>query len=460
MNLKNVEHVEGTKDNNMREVKIFNSLTNKVETLTPIKPGEVSIYCCGPTVYGDAHIGNVRPPIVFDTVRRFLEYIGYNVKLVSNFTDVDDKIIKKAISEGVSESVITERYIKAYKDVISELNIKPHYKNPRVTEYMDQIISYIADLEKVGAAYNDGGDVFFRINAIENYGELSNIKKDDLVVGARIEENSKKESPLDFALWKKTIDGIKWNSPWGEGRPGWHTECCVMINSIFGGKIDIHGGGFDLKFPHHENEIAQAKAHDHNKIANIWMHNGFINFGEEKMSKSLGNVVLAKDALAKFGGNALRLLILSTHYRAPVSFTDETISAASIEFEKMRKAYTQLAVKLQLEHVDLSKGKADMDKFLEAMSDDFNTSNALTEVFAKIKEANQELRKNPIDKDKLLNIFRTLTDMFEVLGLNIKYPLLNNELENLYNEYLSLKKDKRFEESDKIRNILIEKGIL
>ena len=242
------------------EIKLFNSLTNQVEVFKPIKPGKVSMYCCGPTVYGDAHVGNIRPVIVFDTLRRFFERVGYEVESVSNFTDVDDKIIKKAVEENVSETVITDHYIKAYKDVLKSINVEPHYKNPRVTEYMDSIINYIKDLIDEGAAYESNGDVFFRIASIKDYGELSNIKQDDLVVGARIEENTKKESPLDFVLWKKTDLGIKWDSPWGKGRPGWHTECCVMINSIFGGKIDIHGGGFDLKFPHHENEIAQAKA--------------------------------------------------------------------------------------------------------------------------------------------------------------------------------------------------------
>src|SRR5574344_941510 len=229
------------------EARFFNTLTNKADVLKPIRDGEVSIYCCGPTVYGDAHVGNARPPIVFDTLSRFLEYIGYDVKLVSNFTDVDDKIIKKALQEGVSESVITERYIAAYKEVLKDLHIKPHYKNPRVTEYMPQIINYINDLVNIGAAYVIDGDVFFRISFVKDYGELSKIKLDDLVVGARIEVNSKKESPLDFVIWKKTDVGIQWDSPWGKGRPGWHTECCVMINSIFKGKIDIHGGGFDLK---------------------------------------------------------------------------------------------------------------------------------------------------------------------------------------------------------------------
>ena len=444
----------------MMEIKLFNSLTNNIDTLKPIKEGEISIYCCGPTVYGDAHVGNVRPPIVFDTFRRFLEYVGYNVKYVSNFTDVDDKIINKAIQENVSESVITEKYIKAYKDVLKALHVKPHYENPRVTEYMNQIIKYIEDLVNEGAAYVIDGDVFFRISSVNNYGELSNIKKDDLVVGARIDENSKKESPLDFVLWKKTNQGIQWDSPWGKGRPGWHTECCVMINSIFKGMIDIHGGGFDLKFPHHENEIAQSKAHDHNKIANIWMHNGFVNFGNEKMSKSLGNVILAKDAIEKYGGNLVRLLILSTYYRAPVSFTDETISSTKNELEKIEKTYNQLAVKIQLMHGNLNDNNVDINEFLNALANDFNTSNALMCLFKEIKEANQLLRKNPIDLLSIEKSFGKISAMLSILGIEFGYPILTEELEKTYKLYLDLKAQKRFEESDKLRDELIKGHII
>lgn len=442
------------------EIKLFNSLTNKLEVFKPIKEGEVSIYCCGPTVYGDAHVGNIRPVIVFDTLRRFFEQVGYKVKLVSNFTDVDDKIIKKAIDEGVSESVITDRYIAAYKDVLSNLNVKPHFKNPRVTEYMNYIVSYISDLVNNGSAYNVDGDVFFRISSIKDYGELSNINVDDLVVGSRIEENTKKESPLDFVLWKNTDVGIKWDSPWGKGRPGWHTECCVMINSIFGGKIDIHGGGFDLKFPHHENEIAQAKAHDHNKIANIWMHNGFVNFGNEKMSKSLGNVVLAKDAIAKFGGNTTRFLILSAHYRAPVSFTDEVVTSTKNELEKIQKVYNQLAVKLQLNNRDLSYKSANVEKFLASLADDLNTSNAIADLFETVKAANVELRKNPANIEQLHEIWSSLNVMLDVLGIKFEYPHLTKELEEVYKQYLQLKAEKRFEESDKLRDILIKARII
>ena len=442
------------------EIKVFNSLTNNVETLKPLKEKEVSIYCCGPTVYGDAHVGNIRPVIVFDTLRRFLSFLGYDVKLVSNFTDVDDKIINKALQEGVSEQVITDRYIAAYKDVLSKLNVAPHYLNPRVTEYMPQIIQYIDELVKVGAAYEVDGDVFFRISSIKDYGELSKMKVDDLVVGARIEENSKKESPLDFTLWKKTDVGIQWDSPWGKGRPGWHTECCVMIDSIFGGQIDIHGGGFDLKFPHHENEIAQAKAHDHNKIANVWMHNGFVNFGDEKMSKSLGNVVLAKDAIAKYGGNVMRWLILSTHYRAPVSFTEETVQSCANELARIQKAYNQLAVAIQVERGDLNSKNVEVKDFVAAMADDLNTSNAIAAIFEKVKLANVELRKNPKNIQEIQGIFASLSAMLEVFGIKFETPVLTEELRKVYEEYLALKAEKRFEESDKLRDVLIKNNIL
>ena len=324
---------------------------------------------------------------------------------------------------------------------------------------MNDIIQYIADLEKVGAAYEKDGDVFFKVSSVPNYGVLSNVKTDDLVVGARIDENSKKESPLDFALWKKTNDGIKWDSPWGKGRPGWHTECCVMINSIFGGQIDIHGGGFDLKFPHHENEIAQEEAHDHRNIANIWMHNGFINLDNQKMSKSLGNVVLAKDLIEKFGGNLIRLLILSTHYRSPVNLTEDTITSSKNELMKIEKTYNMASVKMQLEGLKIKKD-VDITAFLNALADDLNTSNALAEVYKTIKDLNMLLRVNPIDKDKLCDTFSSLDAMLNILGIIIDAPKLTDELKNIYIEYLNLKKEKRFEESDKLRDVLIANKII
>ena len=444
------------------KVTFYNSLTNSLEEFKPVIPGKVSMYVCGPTVYNYPHIGNMRPVVVFDTLRRFLRYIGYDVTYVSNFTDVDDKIIKAALKEGKSEKELSEFYINEFLKVTKLIGSESPNITPKVTEYIPKIINYIDELVKLGAAYVVDGDVYFRVEKIKDYGALSGINVDDLKVGARVEENSKKESPLDFALWKKTEEGIKWDSPWGKGRPGWHTECCVMIDTIFPNQhIDIHGGGYDLKFPHHENEIAQSEAMHNSKIANYWMHNAFINFGNEKMSKSLGNVIYAKDMLEKYGGAVTRLVILNAHYRQPVNFTDETVNAAIQEVNKMQMAYKQMALKLQLNHIDLSKGQpVYIDKFLEAMADDLNTANALAELYNLIKESNQTIRTNNIDFEKLNNQFKTLTDMFNILGLNITYAKMTKEDYDLYDQYLASKAEKNFEKSDEIRKILMSKGIM
>ena len=369
------------------KITFYNSLTNSLEEFKTVKPNEVSMYVCGPTVYNYPHIGNMRPVVVFDTLRRFLRYVGYKVTYVSNFTDVDDKIIKAAQKEGKTEKELTEFYIQEFLRVTKALGSEKPDITPKVTEYIQKIIAYIDNLVKIGAAYVVDGDVYFRVPLIKDYGSLSGINPDDLVVGARIEENSKKESPLDFALWKTTDEGIKWDSPWGKGRPGWHTECCVMIDTIFPNQeIDIHGGGYDLKFPHHENEIAQTEATHHHKIAHYWMHNGFINFGNEKMSKSLGNVVYAKDMIEKYGGAVTRLVILNAHYRQPVNYTDETVNAAIQEVNKMQMAYKQMALQLQVNNINLDEGKpVYIEKFVESLADDLNTANALAELYNLIK---------------------------------------------------------------------------
>ena len=444
------------------KITFYNSLTNSLEEFKTVKPNEVSMYVCGPTVYNYPHIGNMRPVVVFDTLRRFLSYVGYKVTYVSNFTDVDDKIIKAAQKEGKTEKELTEFYIQEFLKVTKALGSDKPNITPKVTEYIPKIIEYIDNLVKIGAAYVVDGDVYFRVPLINDYGSLSGINPQDLVVGARIEENSKKESPLDFALWKTTDEGIKWDSPWGKGRPGWHTECCVMIDTIFPNQeIDIHGGGYDLKFPHHENEIAQTEATHHNKIAHYWMHNGFINFGNEKMSKSLGNVVYAKDMIEKYGGPVTRLVILNAHYRQPVNYTDETVNAAIQEVNKMQMAYKQMALQLQVNNINLDEGKpVYIEKFLESLADDLNTANALAELYNLIKEANQTIRSREIDFVKLNNQFKTLTDMFNVLGLNIEYVKLGDEERALYNDYLSAKQEKNFAKSDEIRQILINKGIM
>ena len=444
------------------KIVFYNSLTNSLEEFKPLREGEVSMYVCGPTVYNYPHIGNMRPVVVFDTLRRFLTYVGYKVTYVSNFTDVDDKIIKAAKEEGKTEKELTEFYIQEFLKVTNLIgSFKPNI-TPKVTEYIDKIIEYVHRLIDLGAAYEVDGDVYFRVSKIKDYGALSGINVEDLLVGARIEENTKKESPLDFALWKKTSEGINWDSPWGKGRPGWHTECCVMIDTIFPDHyIDIHGGGYDLKFPHHENEIAQAEAMHGNKIANYWMHNAFINFGNEKMSKSLGNVVYAKDLLEKYNGAVVRLVILNAHYRQPVNFTDETVNAAVQEVNKMNACYKQMALTLQVNGVDLEKGKPlYIDNFINAMADDLNTANAMMELYNLIKEANMTLRNKEIDLEKLNNQFKTMSDMFYVLGLNIPYVKLSDEDLKLYKEYIEAKKNKDFIKSDEIRTLLTEKGIM
>ena len=444
------------------EIKVYNSLSNKIEVFIPIKDGEVSMYVCGPTVYNYPHIGNMRPVVVFDVLRKFLTYVGYKVTYVSNFTDVDDKIIKEAKKENKTEKELTEFYIAQFKKATKEIGSDIPTITPKVTEYINKIIDYVDNLVKIGAAYVIDGDVYFRVNKIKDYGSLSGINIDDLIVGARIEENSQKESPLDFALWKKTNEGINWPSPWGNGRPGWHTECCVMIDTIFPNHyIDIHGGGYDLKFPHHENEIAQSEATHGNKIAKYWMHNAFINFGNEKMSKSLGNVIYAKDMIEKFGGAVTRLVILSAHYRQPVNFTDETVVAATQEVNKMKMVIKQLALKLQVNNVDLSKGKpSKIEGFLYALADDLNTSNALAELYNVIKLANQEIRNKDIDLNKLNDYFKTLNDMFMILGLDISYVSLNDNDRDVYQKYLEAKANKDFETSDKYRQLLIDREIM
>ena len=443
-------------------IKFYNSLSNSLEDFITQEDKKVSMYVCGPTVYNYPHIGNMRPVVVFDTLRRFLTYVGYDVTYVSNYTDVDDKVIKAAKQEGKSEKELTDFYIAEFEKTLKGIGSQVPNITPRVTEYMDKIIAYVDNLVKIGAAYVVNGDVYFRVEKIKDYGALSGINVDDLRVGARVEENTQKESPLDFALWKKTNEGIQWDSPWGKGRPGWHTECCVMIDTIFPKHyIDIHGGGYDLKFPHHENEIAQSEATHGNKIAKTWMHNAFINFGNEKMSKSLGNVVYAKDMIAQYGGPVTRLVILNAHYRQPVNFTEETVKEAQQEIQRMQMAYKQAALKLQANSVDLDKGKPlFIDKFLEALANDLNTANALAELYNLLKDINQQIRSRETDYDLLNNQFKTLTDMFYVLGLDIKFVKFDEEISSLYKYYLLSKENKDFAKSDEIRKVLIEKGVM
>lgn len=447
----------------MKDLKIFNSLSNTQETFKPLVEGKASIYCCGPTVYNDPHVGNFRPVVTFDVLRRLLIHLGYEVTFVSNYTDVDDKIINRAKELGISEKELTESVIAEYRRLVSEVGALQPDETPMPTVYMPQIIKYIEDLVEKGDAYEADGDVYLRVRNIPNYGELSGIAIEDLQSGARIAVESKKEDPLDFALWKKTTEGIKWPTKWSEGRPGWHSECCVMIDSIFraqNGYIDIHGGGFDLKFPHHENEIAQSKAHNGNKLARYWMHNGFININNEKMSKSLGNVILMKDVVKEYGGEAFRLMLLACHYRAPASFSVDTIKEAQTKFNQLTMSVRKSAVALQLAGIDIDALKpSNEDAFLDAMCDDLNTPNALAVLYEENKVLNQQLRTRPLNLEALGDSFAKVRTYCEVLGINVQVPHLSEEDKQLYKDYDEAKANKDFEKSDIIRKTLIEKGI-
>lgn len=444
-------------------MKLFNSMTNTIEDFHPIHEHRVNMYVCGPTVYNYPHIGNARPIIVFDTLQRTLEACGYEVKMVSNYTDVDDKIIKAAKEAGVSEKEIAEKFIRAYNADRSALGAKFPSAAPKVTETMDAIISFIQLLVDKGNAYAIDGDVYFRVNSVAHYGNLSNQQVEDLMVGARIDENSKKENPLDFTLWKKTEEGIRWESPWSIGRPGWHTECVVMIHDQFDGEhIDIHGGGMDLKFPHHENEIAQSRAAYEHPIANYWVHNGMVNIDGEKMSKSLGNVIWVKDMIAKIGGDVLRWLMLSAHYRGPLNINEEAIDTARKELEKVRLSMKQGYVKCSLADQDISEEYEEtlFSSFLDAMCDDLNTPNAFASVFETTKVLNTALRQREVDIQAVARLVKTLEKMMEVLGIPV-YPLaLTQEDKELYAKWNEAKKAKDFAAADELRVQLMEKGIL
>lgn len=442
-------------------MKLYNSKTNQIETFKPIKPNEVSMYVCGPTVYGEAHIGNARPIIVFDTLRRLFLALGYKVDFVSNYTDVDDKIIQKAINEAVDETVITKRYIEAYEAVRNSLNALPIEHNPKVTENIEGIVAFIQDLVNQGYAYDVNGNVYFRVEKANEYGEISKQRIEDLLVGARIEAESEKENPLDFTLWKKTDQGIQWDSPWGKGRPGWHTECVVMIHEHFHHMIDIHGGGMDLKFPHHENEVAQSRACLHHGLANVWMHNGMLNIDGEKMSKSLGNVMLAKDVIAQLGSSVVRWLMMSVDYRSPLNITDDVVETAKTEVNKALSALRQVEIKVQLSDLEIK----DMDHtpfydaFLEAMQDDLNTPNAMMRIFDVVKAININLRAREL-KDEIFAQYHDLKAMLKVLGIEHNYFNVSDELKEVYRKWNQAKNDKDFALADEYRKVLMEANVL
>lgn len=442
-------------------MRIYNSLTNKIEAFKPINDNEVSMYVCGPTVYNDPHIGNARPLIVFDMVYRAFLAMGYSVKYVSNYTDIDDKIIDKALEEGVLAKDISERYIEAYEKLSRDLNILSPQKI-KVTESMAEIIEFIVQLIADGYAYEVNGDVYFRVSKVDDYGKLSKQKIEDLVVGARIEENDLKENPLDFTLWKKTDKGITFESPWSDGRPGWHTECVVMINDSFNaGTIDIHGGGLDLKFPHHENELAQA--HTHNEaLANYWMHNGLINIDGKKMSKSSGQMILAKDMVKDLGYDVVRWMMLSTHYRAPLRLSDEYLESSQIELNKIYMALNQAYVSVILDNKDWSEdfNEESYQNYLEEFKDDFNTSNAYKVIFDSVKEINALLRKKEKDVQLINELSNSVVMMLDILGIKYKYKSISDEDKELYKEWKEAHLNKDYENADRLRNVLIEKGLI
>ena len=438
---------------------IYNSLTNKMEEFKPNEEGKVNMYVCGPTVYNFIHIGNARPVIFYDMMRRYLEFLGYDVTYASNITDVDDKIINKAIESKKTEKEIATFFENAYFDAVKKVGSNKPDLIPHATDYIDEMISFIDELIKQGYAYNVDGDVFFRVNKIKDYGILSNQVSDDLESGARISVNDKKENPLDFALWKKTNDGIKWDSPFGEGRPGWHTECVVMNHKLFGTGLDIHGGGMDLKFPHHENEIAQFEALYKTHLAKYWIHVGRLDFAGEKMSKSLGNVIYVKDLNTTKDAMILRCLILFSPYRSIINYTEDLVNQYAKEYEKWQRSYKQALYELQ--YKGISNDKLDdekLEQFKEYMNQDFNVQNVLTLINDIIKEMNVSLRNK--DYDSLATKLNTLSKILDVLGINLFIEKMDAETLEIYKNWNDARLAKDFAKADIYRNKLIEKNIL
>ncbi|AKG75095.1 cysteine--tRNA ligase [Salinicoccus halodurans] len=450
-------------------VRIFNSLTRQKEDFEPLEDGKVKMYVCGPTVYNYIHIGNARPAIAFDTVRRYLEYKGYTVNYVSNFTDVDDKLIKASIELKEEVPVIADRFIDAFFEDTGALNVKRATEHPRVMDHMDDIIKFIKVLVDKGHAYESDGDVYFKTRSFDEYGKLSHQSVDDLKVGARIESGEKKEDPLDFVLWKQAKEGeIKWDSPWGAGRPGWHIECSVMARRHLGDTIDIHAGGQDLTFPHHENEIAQSECMTDATFANYWMHNGYINIDNEKMSKSLGNFILVHDIIKEIDPNVLRFFMISVHYRNPINYNRELVEAAAAGLERIQSSYHQAK-----ERLETSVGSGDdglyrsiIDEKIAAferhMDDDFNTANAITVWHELATELNKYMRGATTDKE-VLEAFVDAFDMFsEVLGVRLvrEEILLDEEIEALIEERNTARANRDFARADEIRDSLKEQGIV
>lgn len=452
-------------------MKIYNTLTRKKEEFVPIKEGEVSIYVCGPTVYNFFHIGNARPFVVFDTLRKYMEYRGYKVKFVQNFTDVDDKIINRAREEGITAPEVSEKYITEYFKDAGALNVKPADVHPKVSEHMGDIIKFVKTLIEKGYAYEADGDVYFSTRKFDEYGKLSKQNIDELEAGARIAIGEVKEDPLDFALWKarKTEDEIAWNSPWGMGRPGWHIECSAMSKRHLGETIDIHAGGQDLQFPHHENEIAQSECCNGVPFARYWMHNGYITIDNVKMSKSLNNFFTVRDILEHYNGEVMRFFLLSGHYRSPINFCDALMEQAKNGLGRMENCKENLNYLMgvgadggmtEAEEAAFAGYEKYREAFITAMDDDLNTADAITAVFELVTAINTAI-KDGASKAFAKASMETLMEFANVLGLlqaELDIPVAP-EIQALVDERQAARKAKDFARADEIRDILKEKGV-
>ncbi|EOH94069.1 cysteine--tRNA ligase [Enterococcus villorum] len=455
-------------------IKIYNTLTREKEQFIPIKEGQVGMYVCGPTVYNYIHIGNARSTIAFDTIRRYFEYRGYQVNYVSNFTDVDDKIIRAANELGVTAPEVADRFIQAFEEDTKALNVEPATAHPRVMDHMTDIISFIQVLIEKGYGYEANGDVYYRTRKFKSYGQLSDQSIDELEVGASQrtgEEQNQKEDPLDFALWKKAKVGeISWDSPWGKGRPGWHIECSVMATKHLGETIDIHGGGQDLEFPHHENEIAQSEAKTGKKFANYWMHNGYVTIGEEdqKMSKSLGNFITVHEMIQTVDPQVLRFFMATTQYRRPIRYSETTMKEAATNLQRLKNTFENLKFRLDIAEEDLDTDAtflAELDqmkqRFIEEMDDDFNAANGITVVYELAKWLNTYLENTTVSRTVLTKGEELFTQWLSIFGILFTADeLLDEDIEQLIEERTQARKNRDFVRSDEIRDLLKEKGIL
>lgn len=452
-------------------MKIYNSLTRRKEEFIPIVPNEVKMYVCGPTVYNYFHIGNGRTFIIFDTVRRYLEYRGYKVSFIQNFTDIDDKMINKANSEGVTVKELGDRYIEEYYKDADLLNIERATINPRATEYIDEIIKFVEQLINLGYAYEVDGDVYFSTNKFEAYGKLCGQNLEDLQAGARINVDERKKDPMDFAVWKAQKTGEPaWKSPWGMGRPGWHIECSCMAKKLLGNTIDIHAGGMDLKFPHHENEIAQSEAVTGKKFANYWMHAAFVNVDNKKMSKSLNNFFTAREILEEYDSDAIRFLMLSGHYRIQINFTKELLDSSKASVERLYNCINNLEnLKSEVKHKDMTEEEyiylksldKYRDKFIEKMDDDFNTADAISVLFDLARDINTNVTINSSKElcEKALEVIRELGMPLGILQKTTKVSL-EEEVEALIQARQDARKNRDFALADKIRDDLKARGII